>query len=151
MEIHFHKNEQLNDGEINATISANHQSAEVDSIIGYLKNYHANPPTLIPIKSADHVLLVKPQDIILIDISGTELLIYTTEQVIPAKDRLYAFSDRLKNPNFIQISKHAVINLDHLLSLEDSFTGGMTAILTGNVKTDISRKYLNELEHRLGL
>ncbi|EUB23184.1 hypothetical protein HMPREF1514_0058 [Streptococcus sp. AS20] len=34
---------------------------------------------------------------------------------------------RINRKNFIQISKHDVINIDHLLSLSDSFSGSMTA------------------------
>lgn len=151
MKIHFHKNRELEDGEIDATISANQQSTEVDKVMSYLKNYQSDLPTVVPIKSADRVLLVKPQNIILIDISGSALLIYTTERVISAKGRLHVFYEKLHNLDFIQISKHAIINLDHLVSLEDSFAGGMTAILTGEVKTNVSRRYLNDLEQRLGL
>ncbi|EHO50565.1 LytTR family DNA-binding domain-containing protein [Lentilactobacillus kisonensis] len=151
MKIHFQKNEQLAADEINITLSAADKSLKVDELIAYLKNFDLMPPTIIPIKSADQVILVKPQDIELIDVSGSTLLIYTNQKVIETKGRLYAFVDKLKNPNFVQVSKHAVINIDHLKSLEDSFAGGMTAFLTGNVKTSVSRKYLSLLEQRLGL
>ncbi|PNM84486.1 hypothetical protein AL506_008265 [Streptococcus sp. FDAARGOS_146] len=55
------------------------------------------------------------------------------------------------NKNFIQISKHAVINIDHLLSLSDSFSGSMTARLTNNIKSSVSRIYIRLLMDYLGL
>ncbi|MBV0931553.1 LytTR family transcriptional regulator [Lentilactobacillus sp. IMAU92037] len=151
MEIHFQKNEQLKDNEINVTVTAKERSPKVDALLAHLKSYESLPPTVIPIKSEDHVVLLKPQDIILIDVTGNNLLIYAKQTVINSKGRLYALVAKLNNPNFVQISKHAVINLDHLLSLEDSFAGGMTAFLTGDLKTSVSRKYLGLLEQRLGL
>ncbi|PAK78670.1 LytTR family DNA-binding domain-containing protein [Lentilactobacillus parakefiri] len=151
MEIHFQQNEHLKDGETEITLSAKTRSLEIDELIEYLKNYRSMPPAVIPFKSDDHVYLINPDNIILIDVSGNDLNVYTPERVIPTKGRLYALIDRLKNPNFIQVSKHAAVNINHLQSLEASFTGGMTAILTGKLKTDISRKYLGDLEHRLGL
>lgn len=151
MEIHFQKSEHLKDGDIEITLSAKERSLEIDELIAYLKSYKSLPPAVVPIKSEDHVYLIKPANIILIDVSGSDLMIYTQDKVIPTKGRLYAFIDRLNNPDFIQVSKHAALNINHLQSLEASFTGGMTAILTDKVKTDISRKYLTVLEHRLGL
>lgn len=151
MKIHFQKNEQLADGEIDITLAAASNSLKVDELIAYLQKFDSMPPTIIPIKSTDQVVLVKPQDIELIDVSGSTLLIYANQTVIETKGRLYAFVEKLKNPNFVQVSKHAVININHLKSLEDSFAGAMTAVLAGNVKTSISRKYLSLLEHRLGL
>ncbi|WP_035178359.1 LytTR family DNA-binding domain-containing protein [Lentilactobacillus farraginis] len=151
MDIHFHLDKELKAGEVDITVTANQKSAEVAKIIDYLQNYQAEIPNVIPIKTADKVLLVKTQDIILVDISGTQLFVYTPQRVISTTGRLYAFYARLKNMNFIQVSKHAILNVDHLISLEDSFAGGMTAILTGKLKTSVSRKYLSDLEQKLGL
>jgi two-component system response regulator LytT len=151
MEIHFEQNEHLNNGDIEITLSANERSLEVEKLIEYLKSYQEMPPAVIPVKSDDHVYLIKPENIILIDVSGTDLVVYTPDKSIPTKGRLYAFVNKLKNPDFIQVSKHAAININHLQSLEASFGSGMKAILTDQLKTDISRKYLSVLENRLGL
>jgi DNA-binding LytR/AlgR family response regulator len=61
------------------------------------------------------------------------------------------FADRLASPDFVQVSKHAIVNLNHLLSLEDSFSGSMTAKLSEHTKTSVSRKYVQLLAQRLGL
>ena len=47
--------------------------------------------------------------------------------------------------------KFRIINLNHLLSLEAGFTGNMIAKLNFDQRADVSRKYLPELERRLGL
>ncbi|MBC7032115.1 LytTR family transcriptional regulator, partial [Salmonella enterica subsp. enterica serovar Enteritidis] len=44
-----------------------------------------------------------------------------------------------------------VINLNYLESLESGFAGNMIAILANILKTDVSRRYLPDLEKELGL
>lgn len=53
--------------------------------------------------------------------------------------------------DFVQVSKHGIINLNYLESLEAGFTGNMIAKLAFKQKTDVSRRYLPELEKKLGL
>lgn len=53
--------------------------------------------------------------------------------------------------DFVQVSKYGIINLNYLESLEVGFTGNMVAKLAFKQKTDVSRRYLPELEKKLGL
>lgn len=89
-------------------------------------------------------------DLILVDVDGSTLILETTQGRLLTNDRLYKFRNRLANPDFVQVSKHALININHLQALENSFSGNMLAILTGKIKADVSRRYLSELEN-LGL
>ena len=89
-------------------------------------------------------------DLILVDVDGSTLILETTQGRLLTNDRLYKFRNRLANPYFVQVSKHALININHLKALENSFSGNMLAILTGKIKADVSRRYLSELEN-LGL
>ncbi|YAB14787.1 LytTR family DNA-binding domain-containing protein [Lactiplantibacillus plantarum] len=57
----------------------------------------------------------------------------------------------MANSDFVQVSKHAVLNLNHLITLSDSFSGNMTARLTNQVKTEVSRKYVKSLMTSLGV
>ncbi len=68
MEIHFQQNEHLKDGETEITLSAKTRSLEIDELIEYLKNYRSMPPAVMPFKSDDHVYLINPDNIILIDV-----------------------------------------------------------------------------------
>lgn len=89
-------------------------------------------------------------DLLLVDVDGSTLILETTQGRLLTNDRLYKFRNRLANPDFVQVSKHALININHLKALENSFSGNMLAILTGKIKADVSRRYLSELEN-LGL
>ena len=46
---------------------------------------------------------------------------------------------------------HSVINIDHLESLSDSFSGNMMAKMTRGLKSSVSRKYVKSLMDYLGL
>lgn len=105
----------------------------------------------MPVKTAVRTELLRVSDLILVDVDGSALILETTQGRLLTNDRLYKFRQRLANPDFVQVSKHALININHLKALENSFSGNMLAILTGKIKTDVSRRYLSELERRLGL
>lgn len=106
---------------------------------------------ILSVKTADEIILLRVADLILIDVEAGQLVITTTRQQILVKERLGHFVDRLGQANFVQISKHAVINLDHLQSLSNSFSGNMTAELAGGNQALVSRRYVKTLMGHLGL
>ncbi|CAK1242387.1 DNA-binding response regulator [Fructobacillus cardui] len=106
---------------------------------------------ILSVKTADEIILLKVADLILIDVEAGQLVITTTNRQVLAKERLGHFVDRLGQANFVQISKHAVINLDHLQSLSNSFSGNMTAELAGGNQALVSRRYVKALMAHLGL
>lgn len=151
MNIHFKADPNLPRDQIEITLAAQSETPAVRQLIDYLARYQALPSDILPVRSDGQVQLIKVKEIILIDVSNTDLLITTLRRELTTKGRLNALLRKLKQPDFIQISKHAAINLNQLKSLENSFSGNMTAILTNGVKTSVSRKYLGALEQRLGL
>ena len=101
-------------------------------------------------KTEDRILTIKIEEIIKVEVEKTELSFYTTNSVIKTNGRLYQILEKLNN-DFVQVSKHGIINLNYLESLEAAFTGNMIAKLDFKQKTDVSRRYLPELEKKLGL
>ncbi|WP_260436867.1 LytTR family DNA-binding domain-containing protein [Streptococcus canis] len=64
------------------------------------------------------------------------------------RERLYKMKDRLPTDQFVQVSKQALIHLDHLQMMEASFSGNMLGILTNRPKMVISRRYVKNLEEK---
>lgn len=91
------------------------------------------------------------EDLILADIDKNLLTIYTVDGIYKTKETLTNFQNRINRRNFIQISRHSVINIDHLESLSDSFSGNMMAKMTRGIKSSVSRKYVKSLMDYLGL
>ena len=97
------------------------------------------------------VVMVKIDDIILAEIDKNVLTIYTIDKTYTIKETLTNFQHRINRRSFLQISRHAVMNIDHLESLSDSFSGNMMAKMTGGVKSSVSRKYVKSLMDYLGV
>ncbi|OZV24314.1 LytTR family DNA-binding domain-containing protein [Streptococcus sobrinus] len=151
MQYYFEEKENLKLDEVQVLVQSQKRTKEVQEILDYLGAYDQGEVTVLPIKTSDRFEMLKVDDLIYADVEGDSLILETSKGRILTNDRLYKFSQRLNNPDFVQVSKHALLNINHLEALEASFSGNMLAILTGKRKLDVSRRYLVNLEKRLGL
>ncbi|WP_395320902.1 LytTR family DNA-binding domain-containing protein [Levilactobacillus parabrevis] len=147
----FEENSEIDPADPVVVVQAASETGAVPDLLAYLDRYAATQPGMIAVKTPDRLVMVKVATIISAEIQTATLLLYTTSGVVTTKEPLRHLLQRLANPNFVQVSRHSVLNLDHLQSLEDSFSGSMTATLTAKVKTDVSRKYVKGLMQRLGI
>ncbi|MEY8701271.1 LytTR family DNA-binding domain-containing protein [Streptococcus ferus] len=151
MRYDFKEDPTLTDGEIEVLVKSQTLNRPTQQFLDYLNQYQQETQTVLPVKTKDRIEMIRTEDLILVDVEGANLLLDTTKGRLVTSERLYKFMERLGNPDFIQVSRHAVININHLEALENSFSGNMLAILTDRIKTDVSRRYLSHLEKRLGL
>lgn len=150
MQIHFQPDPSLVPDDLNIIVNAVNKNERVISLLRYLDKYNQKNRSLIPIKTEDRILTIKQADLIKVEVTKNTLSFYTKKDIVQTNGRLYQVLTRL-NENFVQVSKHGIINLDQLVSLEAGFTGNMIAKLNYDQRADVSRKYLPELERRLGL
>ena len=151
MQYSFQADKHLESGELEVVVKSKAHTPEVQALLNYLHRYKSENLDIIPLKTSDRIEMVKVSDIILVDVDGTDLLIDTRYGQLRTKERLYKLQERVNHPDLLQISKHALININHLDYLEDSFSGAMTAFLSNKIKTTVSRKYLKDLAKYLGL
>ena len=151
MEIRFEEDKTLSQNQIDVLVSSQDLSPNVQQLMDYIGLYQTETPTIVPIKTADRIEMLKVEELVSVDVEGTSLILDTLKGRQIITERLYKFQERLNNPDFVQVSKHGIINIQHLEALEASFSGNMLAILTGKRKVDVSRRYLKNLEKRLGL
>ncbi len=150
MDVEFHSNPNLEEDQIEVKVISARQTTNVNNLLSYIKNFDKKVDSLLPVKTEDRILTIKIEEIIKVEVEKTELSFYTTNAVIKTNGRLYQILEKLNN-DFVQVSKHGIINLNYLESLETGFTGNMIAKLAFKQKTDVSRRYLPELEKKLGL
>lgn len=150
MDVKFHSNPNLEEDQIEVKVISARQTTNVNNLLSYIKNFDKKVDSLLLVKTEDRILTIKIEEIIKVEVEKTELSFYTTNSVIKTNGRLYQILEKLNN-DFVQVSKHGIINLNYLESLEAGFTGNMIAKLDFKQKTDVSRRYLPELEKKLGL
>ena len=149
MKVEFKKDESLHD-EIRVEVKSAEQDSTINKLLAYISKFDKQERSLLPIKTSDRIVTIKMNTLIKIEVQATSLTYYTTAEVVKTTGRLYQVLEVL-NDNFVQVSRHAVINLNYLESIENGFAGNMIVRLANNLKTDVSRKYLLELERKLGL
>ncbi|MCT6826796.1 LytTR family DNA-binding domain-containing protein [Bombilactobacillus mellifer] len=149
MKVEFKKDESLHD-EIRVEVKSAEQDSTINKLLAYISKFDKQERSLLPIKTNDRIVTIKMNTLIKIEVQATSLTYYTTAEVLKTTGRLYQVLEVL-NDNFVQVSRHAIINLNYLESIENGFAGNMIVRLANNLKTDVSRKYLPELEKELGL
>lgn len=132
-------------------IKAASLTSQAKAIDDYLNKFGQLNASTIPIKQDDQILMIKIDNIIMADIQQSVLMIYSADGIYQTTETLKNFELRLNRNNFIQVSKHALINIEQLNSLSNSFSGNMTAKMNNGVKTSVSRKYVKDLMTYLGL
>ena len=151
MHYQFEEDSSLPKEAIEVLVRSGKYDQAVQYVLDYLARFNQEKTEVLPVKTAMRTELLRVSDLILIDVDGSSLILETRHGRLVTNDRLYKFRARLNNPDFVQVSKHAVLNINHLKALESSFSGNMLALLTNDVKTDVSRRYLSDLEKALGL
>ena len=149
MKVEFKKDESLHD-EIKVEVKSAEQDSTINKLLAYISKFDKQERSLLPIKTSDRIVTIKMNTLIKIEVQATSLTYYTTAEVVKTTGRLYQVLEVL-NDNFVQVSRHSIINLNYLESIENGFAGNMIVRLANNLKTDVSRKYLLELERKLGL
>lgn len=149
MKVKFQEDPSLED-EIEVEIRASAESGTVKRLVSYLNKFGKRDRNLLPVKTSDRIVTVKRDELIKVEVQGTSLTYYTLSEVVKTTGRLYQVLENL-NEDFVQVSRHSVINLNYLESLESGFAGNMVAILAEGLETEVSRRYLPDLERELGL
>lgn len=149
MKVKFQADPSLDD-EIEVEVRASAESGTVKRLINYLNKFGKRDRNLLPVRTSERIVTVKRDELIKVEVQGTSLTYYTLSEVVKTTGRLYQVLENL-NDDFVQVSRHSIINLNYLESLESGFAGNMVAILAKGLKTDVSRRYLRDLERELGL
>ena len=149
MKVKFQEDPSLED-EIEVEIRASAESGTVKRLVSYLNKFGKRDRNLLPVKTSDRIVTVKRDELIKVEVQGTSLTYYTLSEVVKTTGRLYQVLENL-NEDFVQVSRHSVINLNYLESLESGLAGNMVAILAEGLETEVSRRYLPDLERELGL
>lgn len=132
-------------------VKATERNSDVERLIQKIETLMSGSPKIIPVKTTDRIIMVKLEDLALVEVLGEKLTFFVKDIQIESTGHLNKLIEQINNQEFVQVSRHAIININHLEALESSFGGALLARLSRGRKTAVSRKYVKEIENRLGI
>lgn len=124
--------------------------SEVTNEIQKLSSFMEAGESIITAKDNERIVILRPKDIFMVRVECEKTVIYCQSRRYISQKRLYELEQQLGR-GFIRISKSAIINLNEIDCVEASLSGMMTLILKNGTKDYISRKYLSDFKHYLGI
>ena len=78
------------------------------------------------------------------------MFLQTEEQEFESKRKLYELEIQFPQ-DFVRVSKSTLVNLNKIVSIQMSKIGATQLVLDNDVSIHVSRKYLKDLKHHLGI
>ena len=103
----------------------------------------------IPVKTAQHTVLVLTEDIDWIGGAGNYLEIHAGRDIYLLREGISRLEQKLDPKHFIRIHRSMIVNLDRIKALHPMFNGDQTIILHDGTKLNLSRTYSEKLLARL--
>jgi len=107
--------------------------------------------SLLVAKNDDKVFIIEPDQVDIIRAEGGEMKLYNrqAQEYIVSKP-LHEILEMLPD-NFLRISKSAIVNINRVDHLSNSFNRTMYIIMKNGVSDYISRNYWGDFKKRLGI
>jgi two-component system LytT family response regulator len=103
------------------------------------------------VKSPEHVLFLKPEEIDYIEAAGNYLVLHAGKQQHIVRETMSAMEIRLESASFMRVSRSALVNLNRIEHLQPMVAPGEFCIILKNgarVKMTCS---LAEIQRRMGV
>ena len=94
---------------------------------------------------------LKLSEIFYFEVVDDRSYVYTQAEVFEAKEKLYEFERLCAGSALFRCSKSMVLNADKIDYVRPSLSGRFEAVLSNGEKVVVSRKYVADLKHMLGV
>lgn len=84
-----------------------------------------------------------------VDVTGDYVTVHTTNRTYTVRHRLKTLSAQLSAPQFIRVSRSAIINLDAVDHFKNILTGNYVAVLKQGDRIPVSRRYWRQVKERV--
>jgi two-component system, LytTR family, response regulator len=120
------------------------------SLLAGLRDPARGTPRIL-VKTADHILFLKAEDIDHIEAAGNYLVLHVGKDRHIVRDTMAAMETRLGAAGFMRISRSAIINLNRIGQLEPQVAPGeFCVILKSGARLNMTCS-LSELQRRMGV
>lgn len=105
----------------------------------------------ISIQIDDKIYVINSHDIIALYVEEGRLHIITLTNEYIINEPLSAFEKKMPEDIFMRIHRSSIINKNHIKSAEQWFNNTYQVKLTKDVKLQVSRSYIKQFKHEIGL
>jgi two-component system LytT family response regulator len=114
-------------------------------LVAFLESTRANTRTRIPIRTAERVTFVRPDEIDWIEGAGNYVRIHAGNEEHLVRDTLKGIADRLDPSTFLRIHQSYIVNVDRVKELRPWTHGEYIVILRDGTRLTSSRSYSEAL------
>ena len=129
-----------------AVIHSNAITKQVENAVKALQSQD----NVFRVNDNERIIILKPEEIFMVRVENTQVIIYSKNKHFTTKKRLYEVSQTLGS-GFMQISKSAIVNLKQIDCVEPTFKGMMQLIIKKGSNKSISSNYRPAFKKYLGL
>lgn len=124
---------------------------EVTNDIQKLKSYiEAFDERILAQKEAE-IVFVEIADTLYFEAVDNRTFLYTKEQVVEVKQRLYELEERLPKLDFFRCSKSIIVNINKIKNLKPQLNRTIMITMCNDEKLTISRRYVKAFKDILGI
>lgn len=135
--------------DINNTLQIIIRCRKINDEIMRLKNHIELFDKKLSAKKDNELYLVNSSDVLYFDSVENRTFLYTEEDVMEIKQRLYELEFFLSDKDFIRISKSQIVNINKIRSLKPELNRTILATMCNGEQLYISRKYVKVIRNLL--
>ena len=124
---------------------------QIDEDIVQLKNYIELFDKKLQAKKDDKFCFVNVPDVLYFESVDNRTFLYTADDVMEIKQRLYELEYTLSDKDFIRISKSKIVNINKIKSLKPELNRTILATISNGEQLYISRKYVQSIRNVLSI
>ena len=122
---------------------------KIDDEINRLKNHIELFDKKLYAKKDNQMFFVNSSDILYFDSVDNRTFLYTKDDVMEIKQRLYELEISLSDKDFVRISKSQIVNINKIRSLKPELNRTILATMSNGEQLYISRKYVKVIRNML--
>jgi len=102
-------------------------------------------------KKDGELFILDVSDVLYADTVDKKTFLYTGNDVYESGLKLYELEEQLAQVDFVRVSKSALINMRHIISLKADFDRRIKATMSNREQLMISRQYADFVKTKLGV
>lgn len=136
---------------IKNTLSVVIQCRKIDDEVMRLKTHIELFDNKLYAKGADEYRFINSSEVLYFESVDNRTFLYTKEDVMEIKQRLYELEDYLSEKDFIRISKSLIVNINKIRSLKPELNRTVLVTMCNGEHLYISRKYVPAVRKLLSI